>query len=175
MIRRHPVLDAVVIALVLLGIAIVIGVTTGDDPDDAAVERSTASAARLFSDASSSAADATAYDIVLNNQALDSRTEMWLDSLDAHCVTLAADPPSLLPSNRQRVVSVTPTPDCKPSPRLVMTYNLRPHGGENFGQAVVTVTSFARAGTLPACEISKPLGCDSIPYQFLAAEVKVHD
>jgi hypothetical protein len=30
MIRRHPILDAVVIALVILGVAIVIGVTTGD-------------------------------------------------------------------------------------------------------------------------------------------------
>jgi hypothetical protein len=35
--RRHPILDAVAVALVLVGIALVIGVTTGDDSEDAVV------------------------------------------------------------------------------------------------------------------------------------------
>ena len=49
MIRRHPILDAVVIALVLLGIALAIGVTTGDDSNDAvSAEAATASNLALF-------------------------------------------------------------------------------------------------------------------------------
>ena len=36
MVRRHPIIGAVVFALVLLGIAILIGETTGDDASDSA-------------------------------------------------------------------------------------------------------------------------------------------
>ena len=54
MIRRHPILDAVVIALVLPGIAIVIGETTGDDTSDSAATTDAADSGGYLSGAPSS-------------------------------------------------------------------------------------------------------------------------